>query len=283
MAALCWSTVATAFKLSLLYFTPAGLLFIAVVVSLVFLSISMLFRDEKHIDLSPKMLLRSAILGFLNPFLYYTILFKAYSLLPAQTALSLNYTWAIVVVLLSIPLLKQRVRFMDIAGLLLSFTGVVVIVTNGNIFSFKITNTYGVILALSSSLIWALFWIFNVRDKRDELNKLFLNFVFGFIYIFIYMLVNGEVELLIKSIKLLSVVAGAYVGLFEMGISFVFWLKALQYSESTSAVSNIIYISPFFSLFIISIILGEHIFFASIVGLIMIIAGIVLRTLKKNN
>ncbi len=243
----------------------------------------MLFRDEKHIDLSPKMLLRSAILGFLNPFLYYTILFKAYSLLPAQTALSLNYTWAIVVVLLSIPLLKQRVRFMDIAGLLLSFTGVVVIVTNGNIFSFKITNTYGVILALSSSLIWALFWIFNVRDKRDELNKLFLNFVFGFIYIFIYMLVNGEVELLIKSIKLLSVVAGAYVGLFEMGISFVFWLKALQYSESTSAVSNIIYISPFFSLFIISIILGEHIFFASIVGLIMIIAGIVLRTLKKNN
>lgn len=283
MAALCWSTVATAFKLSLLYFTPAGLLFIAVVVSLVFLSISMLFRDEKHIDLSPKMLLRSAILGLLNPFLYYTILFKAYSLLPAQTALSLNYTWAIVVVLLSIPLLKQRVRFMDIAGLLLSFTGVVVIVTNGNIFSFKITNTYGVILALSSSLIWALFWIFNVRDKRDELNKLFLNFVFGFIYIFIYMLVNGEVELLIKSIKLVSVVAGAYVGLFEMGISFVFWLKALQYSESTSAVSNIIYISPFFSLFIISIILGEHIFFASIVGLIMIIAGIVLRTLKKNN
>ena len=185
MAALCWSTVATAFKLSLLYFTPAGLLFIAVVVSLVFLSISMLFRDEKHIDLSPKMLLRSAILGFLNPFLYYTILFKAYSLLPAQTALSLNYTWAIVVVLLSIPLLKQRVRFMDIAGLLLSFTGVVVIVTNGNIFSFKITNTYGVILALSSSLIWALFWIFNVRDKRDELNKLFLNFVFG-LYIFLY-------------------------------------------------------------------------------------------------
>ena len=34
--------------------------------------------------------------GFLNPFLYYIILFKAYSLLPAQEALSLNYTWPLV-------------------------------------------------------------------------------------------------------------------------------------------------------------------------------------------
>jgi uncharacterized membrane protein YwaF len=40
--------------------------------------------------------LNSAILGFLNPFFYYVILFKAYELLLAQEAQPLNQTWAVV-------------------------------------------------------------------------------------------------------------------------------------------------------------------------------------------
>jgi len=50
----------------------------------------------------------SSLLGFLNPFLYYIVLFKAYSMLPAQEAQALNYTWPLIVVILSIPLLNQR-------------------------------------------------------------------------------------------------------------------------------------------------------------------------------
>ena len=45
-------------------------------------------------------LVRAAALGFLNPFLYYVVLFKAYDLLPAQEAQPLNYTWAITLAIL---------------------------------------------------------------------------------------------------------------------------------------------------------------------------------------
>ena len=42
------------------------------------------------------------ILGLVNPFLYYLVLFKAYDLLPAQEAQAINYTWALMLAFLSV-------------------------------------------------------------------------------------------------------------------------------------------------------------------------------------
>ena len=72
---------------------------------------------------SPKQYLRSAALGFLNPFLYYLVLFEAYDRLPAQEAQPLNYMWPIVVVILSAPLLKQPIGRVSLAGIAVSFFG----------------------------------------------------------------------------------------------------------------------------------------------------------------
>jgi len=67
------------------------------------------------------------------------------------------------------------------------------------------------------------------------------------------------------------------VGLFEMGITFVFWLKALQFSRTTAQISNFIYITPFLSLLIVSIVIKEKILFSSIIGLVFIITGIIIQ------
>ncbi|MDX1565627.1 MAG: DMT family transporter, partial [Phycisphaeraceae bacterium] len=108
---LCWSTVASAFKLSLRYLSPVELLFYAVLVSLAVLFAILLLQGKlgelkrlNKVDLQV-----SLGFGLLNPFLYYLVLFEAYDLLPAQQAQPLNYTWAITLSLLSIPLLKQKI------------------------------------------------------------------------------------------------------------------------------------------------------------------------------
>ena len=223
---------------------------------------------------SSKEYFRSALLGLLNPFLYYIILFKAYSLLPAQEAQPLNYTWSITLALLSIPLLGQKIKLTSILALIISYFGVLVISTHGNIGALKFTNPYGVILALGSSVIWALFWIYNIRDQRDVVTKLFLNFSFGFIFIFLAMLFSSR----LKIIPPIAGIAGAvYVGLFEMGITFVLWLKALKLSRTTAQVSNLIYLSPFVSLVLIHFVVGERILLSTLIGLIFIITGIMLQ------
>ncbi|TET62893.1 MAG: DMT family transporter [Candidatus Stahlbacteria bacterium] len=272
---LIWSTVASAFKISLRYLNYLQLLFYASLISLLILFIILIFQNKLSLlkTYSKKDYLHSAILGLLNPFLYYIVLFKAYSLLSAQQAVSLNYTWAIQIVLLSVPLLKQKIGFKSVLAIIISYVGVLIISTQGDILALRVTNLYGVLLALGSAVIWALFWIYNIKDKRDEVVKLFLNFLFGFIFILIAIVFSKR--LIIPKIP--GFTSAVYIGLFEMGITFVLWLKALKLSKTTAQVSNLIYLTPFLSLLIINIMIGEKILISTIIGLILIVMGIIMQ------
>jgi drug/metabolite transporter (DMT)-like permease len=276
-AVLFWATSASAFKISLGYIDVFSLLFYASITSTVTFFVYILISNRLSLlkGLSRKDYLYSALLGFLNPFLYYTVLFKAYSILPAQEAQPLNFIWPITLVLLSIPLLRQRIRPKDILATFICFAGVFVISTRGDIFGFRFTNITGVCLATGSSVIWALFWIYNVRDKRDEVVRLFLNFVFGSILTFLLMVSMGGVRLHSPP----GLLGGVYIGLFEMGITFLLWLKALKLSITTAHVTNLIYLVPFLSLVLIRFTVGETILPSTIVGLILIVGGIILQRL----
>jgi drug/metabolite transporter (DMT)-like permease len=267
--------VASAFKLSLRYLTFAELLLYASLAS-VFVLTAMLLAGGKLAELKTwprREFLRSALLGFLNPFLYYLVLFKAYSLLPAQEAQPLNFTWPIVLVVLSIVILGQAVRYMTLLAMAISLLGVLVIATRGNVLDWQITNGLGVILALSSTVIWALYWLYGIKDNRDPIVRLCLNFAFGTVFVTVYMLLLEPWRM-----PPIEGLAGAfYVGLFEMGITFVLWLKALKLSRTTAEVSNLIYLSPFLSLLVIHVAVGEPIYPSTVIGLGLIVSGILLQ------
>jgi drug/metabolite transporter (DMT)-like permease len=281
-AVLAWSTVASAFKLALREFTVLQLLLIASLISTLTLFIIILIQNKLHLlkQISRTVLLRSALLGLLNPFIYYIVLFYAYDLLPAQIAQPLNYTWPLVLTLLSAPLLNQKITRKAILALLISFSGVLVISTGGNFTNLKFVNLTGTVLALGSTLIWSLFWIANLKDNRDPVIKLFMLFFPGTIYIAIAGFISGEIPQLSLSIGSISAV---YVGVFEMGLTFVFWLKALSLARDSASVSNLIYLSPFASLVLIHYIVGEDIWWTSIVGLVLIVGGIVLQGLSRRD
>ena len=134
-AILLWSTVASAFKVSLRYVEAPHMLLYAALVSTAVLFVVAAWQHKlgKALSCSPKQYLRSAALGFLNPFLYYLVLFEAYDRLPAQEAQPLNYMWPIVVIILSVPLLKQPIGRVSLAAIGVSFFGVLVISTRGDL------------------------------------------------------------------------------------------------------------------------------------------------------
>jgi len=257
------------------------LLSISSATALFFFAILLLLRGEfKTVLRTPKSdLFHSAYLGFLNPFLYYFILLKAYSILSAQLALSLNYIWPITLVLLSIPLLRQKIGFKSIVCIMISFLGVIVIANRGSVSNIETPDTWGVVLALGSSIIWALFWILNLKDKREDLNKLFLNFAFGLVYCLISLGIAGEFQ--IANYKSLG--AAIYIGLVECGIAYIFWLKALKLSSSTDKIGNLVFLSPFISLFLIHLFIGETIYISTWVGLAFIVTGILLQKITTKN
>lgn len=274
-ATLLWSTIGSAFKLTLRHITFADLLLIATVTSTLVLLIVLIVSGKISLlkNLKPDDYLKSAALGALNPFLYYLVLLKAYDLLLAQEAGTLNYIWPVVLVLLSIPLLKQKISWLSIAAILVSFAGTIVIGTRGKIFDLHFGNPLGVLLAVASAFFWALFWIFNVKDKKDEVLKLFLNFCFGSVFILVYILATTG----LRVPSMWGLAGSVYAGVFEMGITFIIWLKALQMSSTTAKVSNLVYLSPFISLVIIHFVVGEEILVSTFLGLSLIVGGILFQ------
>lgn len=278
MAVVFWSTMSSAFKITLRYISfDQLLLWSSLFGAIVLFIINQLSAKRINLKLlSFNDIKASALMGFFNPFLYYIVLFKAYELLEAQIAGTLNYTWPIVLVIMSIFLLNQKISFWSVLAIFISFFGIVIISTHGSIISLENSSSLGILLAVGSALFWAYYWILNMKDNREETGKIFMNLIFGFAYIMIYLLITSNPIIFPTGYALIGSI---YIGLFEMSITFVIWLLALTNSSTTAKVSNLIYLSPFIALFFIRYTVGEKIHISTFVGLIFIVGGILIQQL----
>ncbi|MEG3754269.1 DMT family transporter [Psychromonas arctica] len=278
LAVLMWSTVATAFKVTLIYFSALQMSLVASLASSAVLLI--ICYHQGKINLLKDSFLKAPyfylLMGAINPFLYYSLLFQAYDLLPAQQAQSLNYTWAITLSLLAVPVLGQKLRKNDVIAITLGYLGALIIATKGNLLTLDFESPLGVGLALLSTILWACYWIFNSKNEADPIASLSLCFLCSLPMIFVAVLIFDDITMTSWQ----GWLGATYIGLFEMGLAFVAWLTALKYAESTSKISNLIFISPFVSLLLLNVIIGETIYPATIIGLVLIIVGLFIQ--KKN-
>ncbi|MGO3738024.1 DMT family transporter [Marinomonas foliarum] len=278
-AVLLWSTVATAFSISLRHFSPTQLLLVANVVSLFFLASLLVIKGEfgSLMSYAKQSWKSSLFFGAINPFLYYLILLQAYNTLPAQEAQVINYTWAITLSFMAVPILKQRLKTADYMAAAACYFGVLYIATRGQIGSLEFSNASGVSFALVSTIIWALYWLLNTKDKRPSLVGLTLNFVFALPLIFIYAALTGELTHWDNN----GLWGAIYIGLFEMGLSFVLWNKALKLTSNASQVANLIFLSPLLSIVWLSQFAGEPILHSTLVGLACILIGLFIQNWAK--
>lgn len=278
-AVLLWSTVATAFKITLMYLSPLQMVAVASLVSwMVFFCIAWRQQQLKaaYMALSERPLF-FLLCGLLNPAVYYLVLFEAYALLPASQAQPLNYTWAIALTFMAAIFLKQRIRKRDWCAAALGYFGVAIIATKGDILNMELASPTGVLLALTSTILWAGYWIINTRQTYPPVVSLLLGFSIATpLLLTLTTLTHGW-----SNIAWQGWVAVSYVGLFEMGITFFLWLKAMRETSNVSLISNLIFISPFISLLLLAAIIGETIYPATVVGLLLIVTGLLLQRLTR--
>ncbi|SGY99884.1 DMT family transporter [Moritella viscosa] len=275
---LLWSTVASAFKITLSHFAPIKMVLIASLTSILLL-LGIAYQQKKlHLlkQYFVKQPLFYLTLGVINPLLYYLVLFKAYDLLPASQAQALNYTWAITLTLLSVPFLGQKIRKKDWVAILFSYTGALIIATKGDLLGLNFESPLGVVFALLSTLIWASYWIINAKNNNDPIISLLLGFLLSLPFTLVATALLADFNF--SSIE--GILGAIYIGLFEMGISFVLWLMAIKLATNTAQVSNLIFISPFISLFLLSAIVGEKIHPSTFIGLVTIIIGLAIQQIN---
>jgi len=82
-------------------------------------------------------------------------------------------------------------------------------------------------------------------------------------------------------VSLKGFAASVYVGVFEMGVTFYLWLKALQLAETSDKVSNLVYLAPFVSLVFLYLIIKEPVYYTTPAGLLLIITGIFIQNRRS--
>ena len=91
----------------------------------------------------------------------------------------------------------------------------------------------------------------------------------------IFFLVLGSFFVDIDLSNMSGILSSMYVGAFEMGIPFIFFAMAMNKTSNPTLINQLCYLSPFMSLFFISVVLGEKIVFTTYVGLALIVLGLI--------
>ena len=274
-AVLLWSTVATAFKVALTYLSPLELVWLAAFFSWLLMTI-FLWSSHRLREAAKSHWHTALWTGVMNPVVYYLILLVAYDRLQGQEAMALNYTWALTMSLLAVPILGHRLTRKDFTAGLVAYAGVLVIATRGDIVSMNFSDSLGVAMALLSTFLWALYWLVNTRDSRPALIAQWQNFSVAVPVLTILVLSLSDW----KSLSLAGIVAGSYVGIFEMGLAFILWQTAMKKSTKTAQISCLIFLAPPISLVLLYFVVGEPLLFSTFLGLAMILCGLALQQIQ---
>ncbi|MDE5719834.1 MAG: DMT family transporter [Paramuribaculum sp.] len=269
---LSWSTVATAFKIALASMGVAPMIFVSVfaafVVHALWMTLSRSWGELRR--LSPRLWARFALLGLIAPVSYYFVLFEAYDHLPAQIAQPINYTWPIILSVLIAVIDRRPVPAAGYIGMAVSLAGVALISLGGGVDG-SVSLT-GISLAFASALLWALYWIVNdsLKSAVSETTSLFLTFFFGTLYLALWSLFRP-----LGPVDFNGLMAGCYIGIFEMGLPFICFGIALRTTDNPALVNQLCYLAPFLSLLFVAIFVGETIMPSTYVGLTLIVGGII--------
>lgn len=277
-AVLLWASTPAVGKLLVQDITNIQLMFYSFMFSIGTLFFIVLVQGKLSLlkTYSPKDYLRMAVMGVLGCYLYSIFFFGALMYAPAQEVFIVNYLWPVMVVVFASFTLGERFHFLKILGVVLGFLGVYVVVSQGDLLSFSFIHPQADLLAALGAVSYGLFSVLGKKYSYEKFTSMLVFYAVGFLLVSLTVGFFSHIPALTFT-QLLRVL---WVGVFTNTFAFIFWFKALEYGD-TSVMANIIFLTPFLSLIYIYMLLGEPILFSSFVGLLVIVSGILLQSLRK--
>ncbi len=183
-------------------------------------------------------------------------------------------TEPIFIYLISIAFLEENLKFSKIAGIFLSFAGIILIFFR-DVFSY--TGLISIILIILASISWSIYTVFskNIIDKYGAMFATSLSSILGTIFLMPYLiLIPAEVNrfVLIDWFSLLFLVV------FTTIVAFYLNFKGIQIL-SPSRASVFYYLAPVFTIISAYFLIHEIISLTTIVGGILVILGVAIVNL----
>jgi drug/metabolite transporter (DMT)-like permease len=226
-----------------------------------------------------------ALLGFLGITLHQWLQSTALVTAQATTTGWIVSTIPVFMALLGWVVLKERLRWPQWAGILLSAFGVLMVVTHGNL-STLVTGKFGAVgdlLILVSALNWAVFSVLSRRGLRKYPATLMMFYVMtiGWLFSSVLFFATG-------GLAQIGPVSGegwgsiAFLGVFCSGLAYIFWYDALQLLP-VAQTGAFLYLEPVVTVLVAALFLGEEITPAIMLGGALILVGVWMVNRKKGN
>ena len=272
-----WSTVATVTKLLMGSLSSMQVLCIsAFFAGLFWLATNIVTGNIKKLKAySPKDWLKTLCIGLPGTFVYYLLFYTGTDLMLASQAFIINYLWPIMSVVFACVILKEKLTVRKCIAIGMSFLGVV-IVTGGDLAHFNSQTLLGAGCCVLAAVSYGLFTALNTKSGYDKRLSMMVFYFESCLLTFSILAVQGQ----LPKPETVQVLGMAYNGIFTMAIASTGWAIALE-SGKTAKISNLAYITPFLSLVWTAIFLKEEIRWTSLVGLIVIVAGILIQLKEK--
>lgn len=186
------------------------------------------------------------------------------------------------IVILSTIFLKQKLSFLQLFGIILSFIGVIIIILHGNLkaivhFKLRIGDFYMLLLAFSFAVYSVLG---NFRPKNISQTVLLSSTIFLGIIIILPLFIYDTYRYPISVCSFSDILILIAMGLFNSILAYLFWNVAISKIGNLKA-GMIYYFMPIFSSIEAFFILGEKLYLSQLYGGVLVILGILLSNKKR--
>ncbi|MEH6536793.1 MAG: DMT family transporter [Psychroserpens sp.] len=214
------------------------------------------------------------LLGF-NVFLFLGL--RNSSAINAALIIGLNPA---ITVLLSSIILKTSLKTKHLIGIIISFSGVMYLISKGNITSFQdIDFNYSDVLILIANIFFALHhvWVKKYSSELENTSFTFLAILFTLIGILVFLPFVEIQEIASHSTKFWFAISG--LGILGTGVVFYFWNYSVQKAGADQAGIFMNMVPLFTALF--AVFFNEYLYRYHFISALFIISGMLI--MKINN
>lgn len=273
-----WSTIAAATKLMLGSLDSMQILSITMLFAAVALFFANLVKGNLKWLRTYKVsdYLYMTVLGTLGLFLYNIFLYVGIDSMLASQAFIINYLWPIMTVVFACLILKEPMTAKTAIAIAMSFLGVIIVTADGGLGGLSGSSLTGALCCTMAAVSYGLFSVLNKRKGYDSLFSMLIYHIVAFVLSTLFNAVSGGLF-----VPAASQLPGLlWIGVGTSAIAYTFWAMALA-KGNTAKISTMAYITPFASLIWTAVLLHEPIRWTSVLGLVVIMAGILLQLKQK--
>lgn len=277
-----WGASFVATKVAVSYLSPVTVVWLRFGMGLVILGLAVAARKQfalpRRADLP-----YFALLGFIGITFHQWLQSNGLVTAKATTSSWIVASGPIFMALLGWLILKEKLSWLQVSGILIAVTGVLLVLSGGDLhaLAFGQTITPGDLLVMISAPNWAIFSILSRRGLRQHpaARMMFFVMAFGWLFSSLLFLANPHFDQ-IRTLPLDGWLAVLFLGVMCSGLAYIFWYDALKVIPA-SQVGVFLYIEPVTTVLVAWLVLGEKLTWASILGGAVILSGIYLVNRPK--